>query len=200
MILNLRDYLKKKRDRRDPLLRALGRPKNPLRILDATAGFIEDAFEMSRLGHSVTCLERLPSVFSIAQEALVQASKDPDLAGIVQRLNLNLADTRDYLSNSKESFDLVFLDPFFPKRSSKALPKKKMQLLQQLAQEGGDKSLVDAEEAQKDCLELLLLAKERALIKVVLKRSLSTPVLLRPQSQIFGTQIRFDLYLPSSKI
>lgn len=200
MNLDLRDYLKKKRNRKDPLLRALGRSKDSLRILDATTGFMEDAFEMSRLGHSVTCLERWPSVFSLSRRALDQASLDPELANLVQRLELKCADAREYLSDSKETFDVVYLDPFFPKRSSKALPKKKMQILHQLAQENGDKSLMYVEEAQKECLELLLLAKKQALRKVILKRALSNPVLLRPQSQIFGTQIRFDLYLPSSKL
>ena len=46
--------------RQDVLLKALGKKKKQLAILDATAGFGHDALRMAAAGHHVTALERDP--------------------------------------------------------------------------------------------------------------------------------------------
>jgi 16S rRNA (guanine1516-N2)-methyltransferase len=91
-------------------------------------------------------------------------------------------DVRDVLAGCEE-FDTVYLDPMFPPREKAALPRKSAQML-------GD--LLGA--ADGHLPELVSAATARARGRVVVKRRRHDATWLRPDWQILGRSVRFDVY------
>jgi 16S rRNA (guanine1516-N2)-methyltransferase len=80
-------------------------------------------------------------------------------------------------------YDVVYLDPMFPGRSKRALPGKRLQVLAALAV------------ADPRPLSLWLeAAVAAARHRVVLKRRSKDPLVARPDWQIRGRTVRFDVY------
>lgn len=160
--------------------------KNP-RILDATGGFGSDAFALATLGCHVTVLERNPVIGLLLEDGLDRAKKNMN----IKKLDINLVkdDASRYLqSGLPHQFEVIYLDPMFPHRSKSSLVKKEMQILQQLV--GPD----------NDSENLLALAIEQAIKRVVVKRPASAPP-LTPRTPDFcyrGRSSRFDIYLTKS--
>ncbi len=150
--------------------------------IDATAGLGEDAFLLGAAGFDVKVYERDPIIASLLADALLRAGKIPQLAEIVGRMHLYVADSITQLQNLTASPDVVLLDPMFPSRQKSALIKKKFQMLQQL------ESPCCEEEA---LLNAALSSKPR---KIVIKRPLKGPFLAgrKPDYTIKGKAIRYD--------
>ncbi len=102
--------------------------------IDATAGLGEDAFLLAAYGFQVTLYEQDPVIALLLEDALLRASKIPDLKSIVNRMTLCFADSTITMPRSTFSPDVVLLDPMFPKRKKSGLIKKKFQLLHCLEQ------------------------------------------------------------------
>lgn len=169
---------------RDPLLRAMG--GQGLRVMDATAGWAEDAARLAYGGHQVTAVERLCLIHEITAYNW-EARENQVISG---QLDLVFVDAVSWLAASqREAFDVVYLDPMFPaKKRASAATKKPLQLLQALSDEPGD---AEAE-------QLLCLARKVAGKRVVVKRGLKAPWLagVQPSGSVNGKLIRFDLYPP----
>ena len=176
--------------RRSLLGRAIGFKGQPLRVVDATAGLGRDAMVMALLGCEVTAVERDNVVFSLLQDGLAR-----DKSEASERVRLVLADAVAYLGQMGETPDVVYLDPMFPARKKSALPGRELQVLARLVGHGG---IGEA--------EVLL---EAALVsgagRVVVKRSddgapLAARGWPRPDVQVSGRTVRFDVYLrPGAK-
>ena len=96
----------------------------PCTVLDVMAGWGVDGLTLQRLGCDVTCLE---------QSAVAWAM----LHNLIERLGFNEVklhhtDAWCWLEQSREVFDVVYLDPMFPERRKKALPGKRLQYLAQV--------------------------------------------------------------------
>lgn len=157
----------------------------PPSVLDATAGLGRDAFMLACLGCRVTMLERHPIIAVLLEDALSRARQQPELADIVARLQLVEMDAKQFALGVKSPFDVVYLDPMFPKKKKSALVKKSMQIFQGLAVDDDVDSLFSA---VKPCV------KSRLVVKRPVK---SEP--LGQQSPAFvykGKTNRFDVYLP----
>ncbi len=175
---------------RDPLLRAAGLKANKaLKILDATAGFGQDACLFAYFGAQVIMLEREPQMADLLQAGLKQAQTEGELTEAAQRMSLVIIDAKDYLLNLNENDypDVIYLDPMFVHRKKSALPNKNMQFLQNLSDDS-------------DADELLNLALTRARKRVVIKRSINAPHLggLKPDMSIKSKLIRLDVFLLNS--
>jgi hypothetical protein len=64
----------------DVLIKAVGRKKKRLKILDATAGFAHDALRMAAAGHDVTAVERDPVLLRLPARARQGAGAPSDVA------------------------------------------------------------------------------------------------------------------------
>jgi len=153
-----------------------------LRIIDATAGFGQDAFIAASLGHEVQLIERSPIVAALLKDGLMRLrEKDTQI-----KLSLVASNAISYLQQlSADAYpDVVYLDPMFPERVKSALVKKEMRLLQQLV--GQD----------QDAPQLLQIAKTVAKYKVVVKRPRLAPFLGddTPSFSLQGKVGRFDIY------
>ena len=143
--------------RRQPIVQAIGRePKN---VVDATAGFGDDAIALASLGHRVRAIERSPVVAELLADARRRALDDPALREIAERLDIRCGDSRRLLAKPGVPPDAVYIDPMYPqKRSRSALPRRQIQLLRRLV---GD---------DPDACELLRTALSCGATRVVVKR------------------------------
>ena len=157
-----------------------GRQKGMLTILDATAGMAADAMLMATMGHQVLALERSRLVFELVSDGFLRAAQ----AGFSPLPELRCAEAVAWLNqNSDRQFDVIYLDPMFTETGKRALPRKNMQLLRQLA------------ELETDGGGLLEVAKRRARLRVVVKRPIKGEWLAdSPDYSIKGQRVRFDIY------
>jgi 16S rRNA (guanine1516-N2)-methyltransferase len=151
------------------------RPESGVKILDLTAGWGRDSAILARFGAEVLMLERQGAMAALLADGL----KRFDFGGL---LKLNYIDAKDYLNNTDESFDVIYIDPMHPQRQKSALVKKDMQALQQLF--GAD----------LDAKELIDLAMGRAKKRVVVKWPQKLLALIKPKHSINGSTVRFDIY------
>jgi len=156
------------------LLRACGVHGTQAEVLDPFMGFGVDAIQLARAGCAVLGIERHPIIWLMARDFARRT-------GIT--IESRCADGIAVLSEGKRVWDVIYLDPMFPKRNKKALPGLAMQHLRDLSDDAG----VEIE-------RLLGLARRRARQRVVLKRRLRDPVFERPQFQLKGQTVRFDVY------
>jgi 16S rRNA (guanine1516-N2)-methyltransferase len=156
-------------------------------VVDATAGFLGDAFLLAVAGYEVTAIERSALVSLLAKDGLERAERDPRLTELLGgRLKVVHADAREWLrarAGTAEAPDAVVIDPMFPpKKKKSALPRKEMVALR------------EAVGADLDAAELLAAARACARKRVVLKRGDDAPELARPDWSIEGTTVRFDVW------
>lgn len=171
---------------KQPIIRALGRQQAS--VIDATAGLGQDAFLMAAAGWQVEAIERVPVLAALLEDAICRMGDDAGLAAMIDgRLSVCSADSCEVL----DSLDLdtapevIYLDPMYPeKRRRSALPRKEMVLVRRLV--GDD---VDAE-------VLFSKARAKAHKRVVVKRPHYAPPLAgRPDFEIAGKLVRYDVYL-----
>jgi 16S rRNA (guanine1516-N2)-methyltransferase len=82
-----------------------------------------------------------------------------------------------------DEFDTVYLDPMFPPRDKTALPRKSAQVLGDLLGE-----------SDVDLRDVVPAAAQRARRRVVVKRRRHDATCLKPDWQIVGRSVRFDVY------
>jgi 16S rRNA (guanine1516-N2)-methyltransferase len=166
----------------EPLIKACGltRAEEPRRVLDATAGWGRDAGLLAMAGTQVVMLEAEPVLHSLLADGLRRAPEP-----LCKRLSLLYADSLEWLTETTEHFDLVYLDPMFPERRKSAAVKKDLQWLQRLGRATGP----------EEQIQLLQLARMVA-PKVVVKRPAKAPDLAgeTPHHRFTGKTVRFDVY------
>lgn len=169
----------------EAIARACGLGKIPqVHILDGTAGLGRDALVLAQLGAKVGLNERHPMVVALLQDALARLQRaDPKLAARLYFAGTDCFNRSDFAA----SYDVVYLDPMYPKgdRKAKAAVKKDMQMFQQLI--GPD----------QDADDLLTPALTIARKRVVVKRPQHAEFLnqRKPDLQVVGSKHRFDIYL-----
>lgn len=154
------------------------------KILDTTAGQGRDSFLLASLGCEITMLERNSIIFLLLNNAIANAKNNLELADIINRMTLINQDSIEFLKNNKEHFDVIYIDPMFPKSNKSRLVKKDMQIFREIV---GD---------DLDSTELLKYALQQNTKRVVVKRMLNSPFInnLKPNFQIKGKTTRFDVY------
>ncbi|TVQ51743.1 MAG: hypothetical protein EA377_11805 [Phycisphaerales bacterium] len=167
------------RSKKQLLGRALGRSVNT--VIDATGGLGEDALRLALMGFDVRVVERQPVLAAMLDDAMTR------LEGRLEpgRMMLVRGDARELLPALNPRPDAVYIDPMFPpKRRVSALPRKSIQVIRELA---GD---------DPDAADLVMMARQVALQRVVVKRPDHAPPLVpEPSHDIRGKLVRYDVYL-----
>jgi 16S rRNA (guanine1516-N2)-methyltransferase len=141
-------------------------------VVDATAGLGRDSAALARAGYEVTAIERAPPLVE-----LWRAARLP------RRLTFVAGDARALLRTLAPP-EAVLLDPMYPDTKRTAAPQKELVELRELV---GD---------DEDAGELLAIAREVALLRVVVKRPKKEPPLApNPSHSWEGASTRYDLYL-----
>lgn len=166
------------------LAQALGRKTHT--IVDATAGWGQDALAMFRMGFDVTAIERCPLMAELLADGFRRLSQ----LDWMQRLQLAppkllQGDAIQLLRQLSFSPDCIYLDPMFPpKRKKSALAKKSIMLLRDLAGEDSDKA------------QLFEVAMQQAAKRVVVKSpDYAEPLGGKPNESFEGKLVRYDMYL-----
>ena len=174
--------------RGQPLARAVGMKGGQFPdVIDATAGWGQDAFVLATLGCEVTMIEHSGLIAALLENGLQRALADESVREIAQRMHLVEGNAISRLSELPRP-EVVYLDPMYPHRGKQSLVKKEMRLLQQLI--GPD----------SDSERLLKLALARAKRRVVVKRPAKAPPIGNrpPQATVSSPNTRFDLYFCSA--
>lgn len=163
-----------------------GRSKEPMSVLDATAGLGRDSFILAAAGFAVTSLERHPAIFCLLADGLDRARLSPEGGAVADRIQLQWGSAHRWLEARAEDQrpDVVYLDPMFPERTKQALVKKEMRLFRDVVGED-----LDGE-------ALLTLALQVARKRVVVKRPRKADAVggRKPGYQLLGKSSRFDVY------
>lgn len=163
-----------------------GRSKDPLTVVDATAGLGRDSFILAAAGFSVRAIERHPAIACLLMDGLDRARCSIEGAVVAERVQLHWGVAHRWLEQCPELErpDVVYLDPMFPERTKNALVKKEMRLFRDVV--GDD---MDAE-------ALLDLAMQVARKRVVVKRPRKAEAVAgrKPGYQLLGKSSRFDVY------
>lgn len=161
-----------------------GRAREPLTVVDATAGLGRDGFLLAAAGHRVTLIERHPAIAALLADGLARAARDADMAPVCARLHLLTGSAHQRLAELADRPDVIYLDPMFPERQKTALVKKEMRIFREVV---GD---------DEDAEALLALALGVARKRVVVKRPRKAESIgiRRPSHQVVGTSSRFDVY------
>ncbi len=149
-----------------------------LRILDGMAGLGLDGMTLAMLGCEVLMVERNPLLAELLRDAVDCVRNSIDVAGAVSH---RLADVRDVLSEAPV-FDTIYLDPMFPARDKHALPRKSAQMLSSLLG------------AADDALPSIVADSIPLARRVVVKRRRHDAAVARPDWEILGRSVRFDVY------
>ena len=168
--------------------RALGQPDAGTKIVDATAGFGQDAVQMLSWGCEVVALERSKEVAAVLRDGVARALNEESVAPLFSKIRIVETDAREYLAklSDKERPDVIYIDPMFDKPKKTAKSPKNMQLLQELL---GEPSAADLEQLFDAALAA---AKDRVVVKQPLKgRALKTS----PTTSFKGQSIRYDVYV-----
>jgi 16S rRNA (guanine1516-N2)-methyltransferase len=171
---------------KQPIVKAIGiKPSatEPLRVIDAAAGWGQDAWIMASLGCRVTMIERHPLIAALLADALEQQRLLSPVT--VSRMRLIQGQAIDLLSGyTADNADVIHLDPMFPDPDH-LTQRKPMRLLARLA---GD----DA-----DAPDLLATAMATGVERIVVKRPPHAPPLgdRAPEHVIHSKASRYDVYL-----
>lgn len=168
--------------------RALGVRDEKLKVIDATAGYGQDAAMALCLGCEVVAIEQSPLVAAVLRDGIQRALNDETIASVFKRIQMVEGDARQYLSQLPEDQrpDVVYLDPMFDKPKKTAKSPKNMQLLQELL---GESSVPELEKLFDTAFSV---ARERVVVKLPLKgRALKAS----PAHSFKGQSIRYDVYL-----
>lgn len=174
----------------EDLLKAIsikGTPK--LKIVDATAGFGQDAFLMASRGHHITCIEQHPVVYALLKDGLEHAKAHGEIAKHIELIN---GQATEAIPTLPVNPDIVYLDPMFAAKQKNALANKGMQILQQLIGYG----------KMEDASSLLKCAKQHAKLRVIVKRHLKALPLAnaKPNFSFNGKTTRFDVYTAEAAV
>lgn len=162
------------------LVRAAG---TGLEVLDATAGFGRDAFLLASAGNRLHMLERSPVVYALLADGLRRAAADPDMTPIIERMQLHYMEFQDW--DEARQFDVVYLDPMFPRPEKRARGRKEMVFLQQLVGDGEEDGLL---------ARALRCARRRVVVKRPPREAWMGAA--EPSFSYRGRVSRYDVYLP----
>lgn len=156
----------------------------PMRVIDATAGFGIDGLILASTGARVTLIEQNPILFLLLKAEQHKMSQHPNWQKLMSRMDIIYGDSGKIL-HTLDKVDLIYLDPMFPSDSYKGLVNKHMQVLHQYINPPHfDDEVALFETATKHC------------DKLVIKRPISAPNFAnKSPSQSFNNEvIRFDVY------
>src|SRR5690606_36372107 len=104
-----------------------GRSREPLQVLDETAGLGRDAFVLASRELQVSMLEQSAVVAALLDDGLARAHRcgDARIAAIATRMTLKVGEATAFLQTVPgPAFDVIYLDLMFPPSDKSALVKK----------------------------------------------------------------------------
>ena len=162
--------------------KALGRSEKPLKILDCTAGMLQDTLLFLSLGHQVTALEQSKILFYLLQDGI---SRSEDQS-IFNQLDLKHMNACSYASQAK-NFDVIYFDPMYPPSKKNALSSGKLEYIAKILEVESLKN-----NPMHDFEVLQLIPAKKIIVKRPIKAESFSSQL---NYQVMGKTTRFDIYI-----
>ena len=174
----------KRADHEKLIKKALGKSDKPLKILDCTAGLIQDSLLFLSLGHHVTAIEQSKILFLLLQDA-VKRSKETHNE-LFKNFSLIHGDACSFGQNADE-FDVIYYDPMYPPSKKSALGSGKLEYLAKILE-----FEQISNEPQMDFEVLQLMPVKKMIVKRPIK---AEPFDAGINYQVTGKTTRFDVYI-----
>ena len=162
--------------------KALGKSEKPLKILDCTAGMLQDTLLFLSLGHQVTALEQSKILFYLLQDGI---SRSEDQS-IFNQLDLKHMNACSYASQAK-NFDVIYFDPMYPPSKKNALSSGKLEYIAKILEVESLKN-----NPMHDFEVLQLIPAKKMIVKRPIKAESFSSQL---NYQVMGKTTRFDVYI-----
>jgi 16S rRNA (guanine1516-N2)-methyltransferase len=165
--------------------KALGKSLDPLNIFDATAGMLADTVIFLSLGHKVVACEQSKIIYLLISDACERAKAS---LPFLDNLTLFNGDARNIYNEKKDiDFDVIYLDPLYPKTKKASKGSGEIDLL---------RKIIDLEGVE-DAGDSIFYAFQGAdCKKIILKRPIKAPLICNKINyQIKGKSTRFDIYI-----
>jgi 16S rRNA (guanine1516-N2)-methyltransferase len=180
----------------DLLIKACGK-KTPDHIIDATAGLGTDSFILSTAfkDTKISLIEENEIISLLLKNGIKNGLEDssyPETQKTCEKMELHNGNAINIIPKL-EPADIIYLDPMFADNSFKGAVKKPMQILHKICPPPSNNQIN----------KLLEIALNNAKNRVIVKRAKSACVInlnnsIKPNHQISGKSIRYDVYLQKS--
>lgn len=177
-------YKKNYSIKKEPLAKALGLKGGTETVVwDLTCGTGKDSILMMSFGAKIKAFERSPVVGALLLDAKRKGDSDSLLGPVLsEKFELSIIDSNNIDLDEKP--DVVYIDPMYPHKKKKALPRKEMLIFREIV---GD---------DEDSVELFNSACKMAKKRVVVKRPVYAPPLIeKPSASYTGKSTRYDMYI-----
>jgi 16S rRNA (guanine1516-N2)-methyltransferase len=174
----------KRADHEKLIKKALGKSDKPLKILDCTAGLIQDSLLFLSLGHHVTAIEQSKILFLLLQDA-VNRSKETHNE-LFTNFSLMHGNACSFGQNADE-FDVIYFDPMYPPSKKSALGSGQLEYLSKIleVEQISNKPQMDFEVLQ-------LMPVKKMIVKRPIK---AEPFNFSINYQVSGKTTRYDVYI-----
>ena len=174
----------KRADHEKLIKKALGKSDKPLKILDCTAGLIQDSLLFLSLGHHVTAIEQSKILFLLLQDA-VNRSKETHNE-LFTNFSLMHGNACSFGQNADE-FDVIYYDPMYPPSKKSALGSGQLEYLSKI---------LEIEEIKNDPQQDFEVLELMPVRKMIVKRPIKAePFNSSINYQVLGKTTRFDVYI-----
>ena len=165
--------------------KALGKSLNPLNIFDATAGMLADTMIFLSLDHKVVACEQSKIIYLLIKDACERAKTS---LPFMDNLTLLNGDARDIYNEKKDiDYDVIYLDPLYPKTNKASKGSGEIDLLRKIIDLEGIKDAGDS---------IFNTFQSANCKKIILKRPIKAPLICNKINyQIKGKSTRFDIYI-----
>ena len=162
--------------------KALGKSDKPLKILDCTAGMLQDTLLFLSLGHHVIALEQSKILFHLLQDGINRTGNK----SVFNKLELIHTNACSYAVQAKH-FDVIYFDPMYPPSKKNALSSGQLEYISKILEV---ESLTN--NPMNDFEVLQLIPAKKMIVKRPLKaKSFSSQI----NYQVLGKATRFDVYI-----
>ncbi|MDA9131183.1 class I SAM-dependent methyltransferase [Gammaproteobacteria bacterium] len=174
----------KRADHEKLIKKALGKSDKPLKILDCTAGLLQDSLLFLTLGHHVTAIEQSKIVFLLLQDAIARASRSNK--GIFANLKLLQGNAVGYAQEAS-AFDVIYFDPMYPPSKKTALGSGQLEYLSKILE---TESMTNDPQEDFEVLQLIPVKK------MIVKRPIKAEAFASGINyQVSGKTTRYDVYI-----
>ena len=162
--------------------KALGKSDGPLKILDCTAGMLQDSLLFLTLGHHVTALEQSKILFYLLQDAIGRCEEK----SIFKNLSLIHTNACSYAAKA-QNFDVIYFDPMYPLTKKNALSSGQLEYISRVL----ETESIDNNTMQDFEVLQLIPAKKMVVKRPIKAKPFSTQV----NYQVSGKTTMFDIYI-----
>lgn len=155
------------------------------KIFDMTMGMASDSLKLVYFGAEVMAMDKQPLIYELVRDAVFRIERDFTFDSGKLAFDPHFGDSLVRAKEYVSAFEVFYLDPMFHLQNRTALPKKKMQFLNDIIGENSDDEFIPT-------VRFLLDHKKR----VVVKRHPDAPTFggLKPKSVYAGKKIRFEVF------